>query len=375
MPPSYNFELNDASVDNADFCVVPNGIQNDLTIQVIPINPARPGFDAAYKIIYANRGTSTLSGTIEVLFDDAHTDFVSSDTALQSQSLNTLVWQYPTLLPFQSGEINFTLNLNAPMETPPVNIGDQLNVSATIFPIENDVVPANNQSLLKQTVVGSMDPNDKQVTEGATISPSQTDEFLHYLIRFQNTGTFYAENVVVRDELSQMLDWSTVEIIGASHNFRTSLNQNILEFAFDDIMLPAVGDDEPGSHGFVMFKVKPIAGFSLDQSVSNTANIYFDFNFPIVTNTVTTTVTALSVPEQQSSAFTLFPNPANSRFTVNGNDVNSISIFSITGRLLLQKDFSSGDEIVMDVESLASGTYVVKIKGAALESVKKFIKL
>lgn len=34
-----------------DFCITPNDIHNDLEITILPISPARPGFDVTYKII------------------------------------------------------------------------------------------------------------------------------------------------------------------------------------------------------------------------------------------------------------------------------------------------------------------------------------
>ncbi|MFN4152793.1 MAG: hypothetical protein ACK4IX_17755, partial [Candidatus Sericytochromatia bacterium] len=43
-------------VQQQDFCVVANGIHNDLEISIIPITPAIPGFNSKYKIIYWNNG-------------------------------------------------------------------------------------------------------------------------------------------------------------------------------------------------------------------------------------------------------------------------------------------------------------------------------
>ncbi len=40
-----------------NFCITPNGVHHDLEVVVIPLEPARPGFDATYKIKYKNKGT------------------------------------------------------------------------------------------------------------------------------------------------------------------------------------------------------------------------------------------------------------------------------------------------------------------------------
>lgn len=69
-PSSFTVDFpTDASPFNQDFCIISNGIKNDLEIFIIPTNQARPGFDADYKIIYKNKGNTTLSGTLELIYE------------------------------------------------------------------------------------------------------------------------------------------------------------------------------------------------------------------------------------------------------------------------------------------------------------------
>ena len=45
--------------------------------------------------------------------------------------------------------------------------------------------------------------------------------------------------------------------------------------------------DEPGSHGYVEYKIVPNGSTPRGTLIPNTAYIYFDFHPPVVTNTVT----------------------------------------------------------------------------------------
>jgi len=107
-PTSYmvNFPT-DTSPYSQDFCIT-----NDLEITILPLELARPGFDANYKIVYKNKGTTTLSGSIDLEFQDDLIDLVSANPMVDSQSTNILSWNYTNLEPFETGEILFTMNLN-----------------------------------------------------------------------------------------------------------------------------------------------------------------------------------------------------------------------------------------------------------------------
>ena len=72
-----------------DFCIRPNGIKHDVEVSIIPTTVARPGFDAIYKIIYKNKGNQIENGTINLQFDDAVLDIVSTNPAFTTQTLFT----------------------------------------------------------------------------------------------------------------------------------------------------------------------------------------------------------------------------------------------------------------------------------------------
>jgi hypothetical protein len=41
-----------------NFCITPNGVRPDLEVTLLPLQSARPGFDAKYKLVYKNKGNT-----------------------------------------------------------------------------------------------------------------------------------------------------------------------------------------------------------------------------------------------------------------------------------------------------------------------------
>ena len=279
---SVNFATAGGGTQTADFCISPNGVHPDLDITLIPVTSARPGFDATYKLVYKNKGTQTLSGDVQLSFDDVKLNLVSATPAVTTQVTGLLIWTYSNLAPFESRSINIKFNFLPP---PTNNINDSISFTVNITPLAADETPLDNGFELRQIVTGSFDPNDKASLEGATFDVTRVGDYAHYLIRFQNTGNAAAENVVVKDMLDNNFNWNTVELIQTSHPciLKQTLG-NKLEFIFEGINLPAVTVDEPGSHGFIAFKVKTKNTLVLGDSLKNTASIYFDYNLPVITN-------------------------------------------------------------------------------------------
>ncbi|WP_299754949.1 IPT/TIG domain-containing protein [uncultured Pontibacter sp.] len=141
-------------------------------------------------------------------------------------------------------------------------------------------------------ITDSYDPNDKLVTPvGRTPENyTPTNTALKYKIRFQNTGTDVAYRVVVVDTLSEHLDLSTLQLGAASHAHRLEVSGKglpVLTWTFDNIMLPDSNANEPGSHGYIQFSIKPKADLPEKTAVENFADIFFDYNSPVRTNVTT----------------------------------------------------------------------------------------
>jgi hypothetical protein len=359
-----------------DFCITPNGIHNDLEVNILPISPARPGFDATYKIIYKNKGTSVQSGSVSLSFNDAVLDYITAVPVANSQVKDKLTWDYTNLQPLESHEITVTLNVNSPMETPAVNNGDRLSFNALITPVTGDEKPVDNAAALRQSVVGSFDPNDKTCLEGDVITPSLIGEYVNYLIRFENTGTYPAENIVVKDMIDlSKFDISTLVPTKASHDFVTKISDgNKVEFIFEKIKLPF---DDANNDGYIAFKIKTLPTLAVGDSFENEANIYFDYNFPILTNKAKSTFKTLGTQDFEfSNYFSLYPNPANDILNIgmkNSIEVESMAVYDILGQLVIAVPGAQKVSKI-DVSKLITGNYFLKIKTDKGSSTVKFIK-
>jgi uncharacterized repeat protein (TIGR01451 family) len=145
----------------------------------------------------------------------------------------------------------------------------------------------------------SMDPNEKLVYpfRTATGNPTPMDNQLNYTINFQNTGNDTALTVTIYDTLDSNLDLNTLEIVGSSDPVITQYTPSgAMRFTFNNIMLPDSTTDEPGSHGFVQYRIRPLASLPDPTVVTNTSYIVFDYNEPVVTNTAINTFTNQQPP-------------------------------------------------------------------------------
>ena len=350
-----------ASPFTQNFCITPNGVRHDLEVVIIPIGPARPGFDATYKIKYKNKGNVNGTASLVFNYNEAILDYVSSTVAPTTVNSGSLSYAIGTLTPFQSGEFIVTLNVNSPMETPAVNAGDILSYTATINGLNTDETPIDNTVTLNQVVVNSYDPNDKTCLQGTTINPSMIGQYVHYQIRFENTGTFPAQNVVVRDLIdTAKFELSTLQITDTSHNCVTRItNPNKVEFIFEGINLPF---NDANNDGYLVFKIKTKSNLVVGNTISNSANIYFDYNFPIVTNTATSTFQVLSNNEfDLNNALTLYPIPVKDNLNLefkNNEIISSLAIYNMLGQVI---QIVTNPSNSVDVSNLQAGNYVVKV--------------
>lgn len=362
-----NFINNNNNTSTQNFCITPNGIHPDVEVVLVPLNGARPGFDARYQIVFKNKGNQTLNGNIVLTFDDTILDYVSlGSTAPTSSTVGQLTWAYNSLLPFESRTLNVTLNLNGPMETPPVNHNDVLNYTISITPSAGDETPADNTFILSQIVTGSYDPNDITCLEGDTVHPDKIGDYLHYNINFENTGTAPATFIVVKDVINtQQYDINTLQMLHASHNVETRITANKVEFYFDDINLG------PLAKGNVVFKIKSKPTVAVNSTVMNKAEIFFDYNWPIVTNEAETTFALLNAGDfAVDNSVSVYPNPAITHVNIKASsEIKSVQLYDILGRLLM-----ATQDATLDVSNRASGIYFVKVMTEKGMKVEKLIR-
>jgi hypothetical protein len=370
-----SFQSNFTGLGNSDtvnFCIAPIANINDLAVSFYPtINDPRPGFMTGYRIVYKNVGTTQLSGTVSYEFDNTKLNFLDATAAITSQTANTLTFNFTNINPFETRTIDLRFNVFAP---PVTNINEVLLSTATINPIGGDYTPEDNVFQYSQVVIGSYDPNDITCLEGDQVLITDAEDYLHYLIRFQNTGTASAINVRVDHTLDSKFDWTTMQMESLSHAGRVAIsNGSEVSFIFDNINLPDSTTDEPNSHGFITYKIKPQSNVVLGDVINAVAAIYFDFNPPIITNTASTVfVETLSVVDFEAAKVTVYPNPTQGILTVVSEiAIESIDLYNQLGQLVL----SVKDTSVIDVASLRQGVYLMTLKDASGTTwTKKIIK-
>ena len=183
-----------------------------------------------------------------------------------------------------------------------------------------------------QQNIGSFDPNDKQafpIGYGAEHFIEANTE-IEYLIRFQNTGTDTAFTVVVEDVLSEYLDITTIRTGASSHPYSFDIdNGRKLKFTFNNILLADSTTNEVASHGFIKFKVNQIPDNQIGTFIYNNAAIFFDFNAPVITNTVFHEIGEDFIESIIVSTFDV--SPEEKRVLVSPNPFSNETFFRIKG--------------------------------------------
>jgi fimbrial isopeptide formation D2 family protein len=256
--------------------------------------------------------------------------------------------------------------------------GDQICVNVTVTPTNGDNNTSNNNYQFCYQVINSYDPNLKEVYP-IDVLPGYQDWFT-YTIHFQNTGTAPAFNIRLVDTLSNNLDLETFQVINYSHHNTISLKNKVLTVRFPNIMLTDSTSNLEGSKGFVQYRVKPKPNLPLGTQIKNTANIYFDYNAPIVTNTTINeyTQTASLKEIQMNSSISVYPNPGNGKYYVKLPDgMNfselSLEVYNLLGELVISKK-PQNSLTQIDLSQQPNGIYIVRVNGSKQSLNQRIIK-
>lgn len=287
-------------------------VKPDVCIFITQDRQFVPGFTRSMEIQVSNVGTVPVYNqpvVLEIVENPTGgpLQYLSATIPPLTHTDKTFNWVIDTLDIEQT--VTIKVKFLIPAETTP---GAAFSFSG-MAQLDSDIYKANNVSRFSNNIRSSNDPNDKQVFPSQLTPAAADTTLLTYLIQFQNTGTFAATFIVLQDTLSEDLDLSTLQVLGASHPYTWRLyGKRVLEFRFDDINLPDSTSNEPESHGFAAFAIKPQKGLVAGDEVHNRVGIYFDFNQPVITNWATLQVKNLSgtVSPRDWLSFQLNPNPA-----------------------------------------------------------------
>jgi len=308
--------------------------------------------------------------------------FENSTIEVIGQSDSTILLKTPVLQPGES--LKVTNIFKMPDETA---TGETiaLNIEASTYEEGVDEPIDVNSFDRSFTLRCSYDPNDKAVFPDGLGEEKLTliDQDLLYRVRFQNTGNFPATNVVVKDVIDENLDISTFKFIEASHPItQVSIRDRKVDFVFENIMLADSVNNEPESHGYILFSVRPFEDISDYTLIENTAEIYFDFNSPIITNTtVSNMVESFPIVSAVDNAFDnfesdVYPNPVTEDLFLEIKFVSEVSIYSQSGKLVSKSIIGKGVNTI-SVSDLRQGSYFMKVRDikSGDQNYHSFIKI
>ncbi|OFY83496.1 MAG: hypothetical protein A3F72_19560 [Bacteroidetes bacterium RIFCSPLOWO2_12_FULL_35_15] len=336
----------------------------------------------------SNTGCDLASGQLKLVLDNrvVYNPALSSVPA-PTVSGDTLIWNYANLTNLTAGGYwnSFFANVHL---TPNATVisGDNLCFRVLTNVPAADLNPSNNDYSFCLPVVNSYDPNFKEVSPkgiGATGGIDQlSDTILTYTVHFQNTGTAVAYNISIIDTLDSDIIPSSLEIVGSSHTVSPQwIALGVVKFNFYNIYLADSTSNEAASHGAITFRVKRQKLLPYGTQIKNTANIYFDFNAAVVTNTVINTImdpTGIEQIVSDSKVISVYPNPFsdNTTFVIQSEKATekySFELFDVLGKKLKSINDISTKQFTISRNGLENGIYFYKIY--SVESVVGIGKL
>jgi len=371
-----NESVTNGSSITRNFPVTKDQPCQDIGVYLIHSVPPRPGFDYENYLVIKNRSLEPIaSGTITFTHDPLVTlNSVTEVDAGNSVTTTSTGFTLDFVNLLSGTEERVLISMNVPIS---LNIGDLLTNSASYS--VSDLLVDNNNSVITETVVGSYDPNDIIESHGQYIVFNEftSDDYLYYTIRFQNIGTAEAIDISIDNLLNSQLDKASVIMLNVSHDYVFMRVDDQLTWQFNNIYLPSDDVDEPNSHGYVNYKIKPLMGFSIGDIIPNKADIYFDFNPVVVTNTFETEfVATLSNKSFDKVKISIYPNPVGDKLFIDAKDIiKSIAVYNISGRLIQETSFIGvQNKIEITTKNMSQGAYFVKVITHSGVSYKKLIK-
>lgn len=366
------------TIAGIDFGIMPSGQHTDAAVHLSDYTGwrARQGFEEQYRLCVTNKGTRAIETGRLVLQHDARLvnwNYSETPDMINGGSMEWLPGK------ISAGE-HYCIDLQV---TVPVGIplNEKIQFDAKIFTTDvQDEDLTDNQSLLQQAVVAAIDPNDKKTRQDFFITPFTPS--LDYKIRFQNTGTDTAYNIVVTDTIDQNLYLDTRFVNPVSHEEQVDFSARYwitqdgkyrYKFAwkFTNILLPDSNTNEKASHGFIDYNLLLTKELKAGTLVKNKAYIYFDYQEPIITNTalnvisVNTGIDAFS----HQGRLNYHPNPAHESLSITNPYLKNIEVTLINslGQVVHTFEVPAQSRYVHPTHDMVKGLYFIKVDGFATE--------
>ena len=241
-----------------------------------------------------------------------------------------------------------------------------------------------------QEILDSYDPNDKQVfpkgiSAAGNIEPGT---WLTYRLRFINKGNDTAYMVRIVDTLSNDLDLGSLQFGASSHHFVPKVSgkgRPVLTLVFDPINLPdSARSGQAAASGVVDFRIRASSTAPLGTQIKNHADILFDFNPGVRTNTVLNTlyrptltpgvidtviITTTRTPNRTLVPFTIQPNPGNGKLTLTTTQAGQLQIIFADGKSSFVSVAKGSN--ALDISHLSTGLYLLRLNGAGVRYVRE----
>lgn len=353
-----------------DFGLYTDTLFYEVNVEFIR-NSRRCNDTITYSINIQNLGPTIASGLVHLELDDS-LHYVSANMIPDSVVGQHIYWYYESLVYFDHELIS--VQIGTPAGT------DFVSSTLTVGVDSTGVEVYSTTNYQNHVITCAYDPNDKTpdpMGEGELGYIPPSTENIEYLVRFQNTGTDTAFNVVIRDQLDPNLNWHSLTPLAYSHDMSIEISPDgEVSFIFNDIMLPDSNVNEIASHGFVKYEIKLDEGLPLGTSIYNTANIYFDYNPAIVTNTTVNTlyldeVSIVEITNQQQ--ILVYPNPFSESTTVyfgEGLSENcSLHIVDLLGNQVYFQDRITGSSLEIKASTFTDGVYILVVQDLTTSEV------
>ncbi len=379
-------------------CVSTVNISNQIVpisdLKITTVNsgiPPVPGNPYQQKVIIENIGTTTETDIQLGYSHDGQLTYQNSSSTLLIQDGGPLNYGihsgFPTLDPNTSEVI--LINYDTPTNIPAGTEVEFFDSVANMAPIDVnwllDETPWNNVNQYSTTTIASYDPNYKEVSPKGIDAPgyisSDVEEF-HYTIHFQNEGTYYAQNIYITDQLDDDFDWTTLQPGYSDYSYTTTVSETgLVTFTFADIHLPWKSQfGDALSSGLVNFSIKKKPNLPQGTEFTNYADIYFDYNAPITTNTTLNTINDSiflstdevnqNIEEIEELTLDVYPVPARDFITIRVNNLiknehANLNIYDLMGKMIQSEKVSlskGANMITQNISRLEKGTYLTQVQ-------------
>lgn len=416
-PSAYNITLGpNNELDTAYFGLYPSVYLSKLiTTQNNSLPRCKEIVRNWFRVV--NEGTTVASGTLWFDIDTAVLDVIYVDIPDTLDGDHRVGWHFTDLYPNYTFSPEIDLQFPGP---PEFALEDSLHFFTTVTYEDQNGSHVGAPNSHPVEVQCGYDPNDKLVSPHHFENYALIGEELIYTIRFQNTGNAEAYDVVITDELDANLDLSSFRYIGSSHEpvLSTYLKENLLTFEFKNIYLPDSTTNFDESQGYAMYSIRVKSDLEDYTTIENTANIFFDLNPAVVTNTTENIMlstfdfdedgfefwndcddnNALAYPGAEEVLNNgvdedcdgkdfnyigkgnvvvpwVFPNPTTGQVAITfpRDVIGTYQLSDLGGKLLLEGVL--GQEVMLDVSGLADGVYVLVMNSEGSVWVERVVKL